>query len=73
MNGCDHQPVQVNISEAIKVAEGLFPDVSFVHSNFDDYIAALQQSLPDQLQTITGELRNQRTDGWSTLVNTASA
>lgn len=73
MNGCDHQPVQVNISDAIKVAEELFPDVTFVHSNFDDYIEALQQLLPDQLQTITGELRNQRTDGWSTLVNTASA
>ncbi|MFC0272685.1 alpha-mannosidase [Metabacillus herbersteinensis] len=73
MNGCDHQPVQVNIAEAIKVAEELFPDVTFVHSNFDDYMDALQQSLPEQLQTITGELRNQRTDGWSTLVNTASA
>ncbi|WP_340372621.1 alpha-mannosidase [Peribacillus sp. FSL E2-0218] len=73
MNGCDHQPIQVDVGEAIKVAEDLFPDITFVHSNFDDYMEALQESLPEQLQTITGELRNQRTDGWSTLVNTASA
>lgn len=73
MNGCDHQPIQVDVGEAIKVAEELFPDITFVHSNFDDYMEALQKALPEQLQTITGELRNQRTDGWSTLVNTASA
>ncbi|MFT4414804.1 alpha-mannosidase [Fredinandcohnia humi] len=73
MNGCDHQPVQTDMSEAIQVARELFPDVTFIHSNFDDYIETLTQSLPEKLQTITGELRNQRTDGWSTLVNTASA
>ncbi|WP_243356123.1 alpha-mannosidase [Bacillus litorisediminis] len=73
MNGCDHQPVQTDIGEAIKVAEEQFPNVTFIHSNFDDYIEALRKSLPEKLQTITGELRNQRTDGWSTLVNTASA
>ncbi|MGE8078040.1 alpha-mannosidase [Peribacillus loiseleuriae] len=73
MNGCDHQPVQVDIGEAIKVAEELFPDTTFIHSSFDEYLEALQRSLPEQLQTVTGELRNQLTDGWSTLVNTASA
>ncbi len=73
MNGCDHQPVQVDIGEAIKVAEELFPDTTFIHSSFDEYLEALQRSLPEQLQTISGELRNQLTDGWSTLVNTASA
>ncbi|MBZ5797479.1 alpha-mannosidase, partial [Burkholderia contaminans] len=26
MNGCDHQPVQKNLSEAIRVANELFPD-----------------------------------------------
>src|SRR5699024_3671177 len=29
--------------------------------------------LPDSLKEITGELRSQQTDGWGTLVNTASA
>ncbi|WP_436376010.1 alpha-mannosidase [Cytobacillus sp. BC1816] len=73
MNGCDHQPVQTDMGEAIKVAREIYPDITFTHSNFDDYIEALTKSLTLNLQTITGELRNQRTDGWSTLVNTASA
>ncbi|MEW9502197.1 alpha-mannosidase [Jeotgalibacillus marinus] len=73
MNGCDHQPVQVDIPEALQMANELYPDVEFVHSNFDEYVQELQMSLPEKLQTIKGELRNQRTDGWSTLVNTASA
>jgi alpha-mannosidase len=73
MNGCDHQPVQTNISEAIETAKRLYPDVDFRHSNFNDYIHELKQTLPDKLPTILGELRNQRTDGWSTLVNTASS
>ncbi|MCP3740017.1 alpha-mannosidase [Rossellomorea sp. BNER] len=73
MNGCDHQPVQTDIPEALKTANELYPNIEFVHSNFDEYVQEVQQSLPGKLQTIKGELRNQRTDGWSTLVNTASA
>lgn len=73
MNGCDHQPVQTDLSAAIRTAEKLFPDVDFVHSNFDLYMSALKESLPEQLQTVEGELRSQRTDGWYTLVNTASS
>src|SRR5699024_10572723 len=41
--------------------------------NFDDYIEELKKTLPENLQLIEGELRNQKTDGWSTLVNTASS
>ncbi|GIP27555.1 glycosyl hydrolase [Paenibacillus sp. J23TS9] len=73
MNGCDHQPVQQNISEAIKVAQRLLPEHRFVHSNFTDYIEAAAASVPDHLSTVRGELRSQHTDGWSTLVNTASS
>ncbi|CQR45844.1 Mannosylglycerate hydrolase [Paraliobacillus sp. PM-2] len=73
MNGCDHQPLQKNIPDAIETASALYPDYRFKHSSFDEYIEALQDSLPDRLQVIEGELRNQRTDGWSTLVNTASS
>ncbi len=39
MNGCDHQPVQRNLSEAIRVANRLFPDVTFIHSSFDEYMS----------------------------------
>ena len=73
MNGCDHQPVQTDLSQAIKVAKELYPDVEFVHSNFEDYIKALNENLAEDMATITGELRSQQTDGWFTLANTASA
>ncbi|RAP77142.1 alpha-mannosidase [Paenibacillus montanisoli] len=74
MNGCDHQPIQTDLSEAIRVAGKLYPDTDFVHSNFPDYLASLKSSLNDtSLSVVRGELRSQRTDGWSTLVNTASA
>ncbi|AZN42924.1 alpha-mannosidase [Paenibacillus albus] len=74
MNGCDHQPIQTDLSAAIHVASRLYPDVDFVHSNFPDYLSSLKSSLSDtQLSVVRGELRSQRTDGWSTLVNTASA
>lgn len=73
MNGVDHQPVQKDLSQAIKVANELFPDYEFIHSNFDDYIAALKQDLPADLSTIEGELTSQATSGWYTLANTASS
>ncbi|MDQ8734510.1 alpha-mannosidase [Paenibacillus sp. LHD-38] len=73
MNGCDHQPVQRDLPDAVAVAKQLFPDIEFVHSNFDDYIAAVKENLPEELQVVKGELRSQRTNGWGTLVNTASS
>lgn len=73
MNGCDHQPIQQDLSQALETAKALYPDVDFIHSSFDQYIDALRKQLPDDLVTIQGELRSQHTDGWGTLVNTASA
>ncbi|MCM3628718.1 glycosyl hydrolase-related protein [Paenibacillus glycanilyticus] len=73
MNGCDHQPVQTNLSDALRVARELFPDYEFVHSNFDDYVKAVDAERPDNLSVTRGELRGQQTDGWYSLVNTASA
>ncbi|MBO0958769.1 alpha-mannosidase [Neobacillus sp. MM2021_6] len=73
MNGCDHQPLQKTIPKAIETAAALYPDYNFKHSSFDEYTEAVKGSLPEKLQVIEGELRNQRTDGWSTLVNTASS
>ncbi|MDR6878785.1 alpha-mannosidase [Bacillus sp. 3255] len=73
MNGCDHQPIQLDLPEAIQTARELHPDTVFVHSNFHDYLQSVQRSLKHELSTVKGELRSQRTDGWSTLVNTASA
>lgn len=73
MNGCDHQPIQTDLSQAIDVANSLYSDIEFVHSNFDDYVKVLKESMVNDLQVIKGELRSQQTDGWYTLVNTASA
>jgi alpha-mannosidase len=73
LNGCDHQPLQSNITDAIDTANELYPNIEFKHSSFQEYVDALKKELPESLQTIRGELRNQKTDGWSTLVNTASS
>lgn len=73
MNGCDHQPLQKDLPEAIQLANEMFTDYEFKHSSFEEYMEAIKNNLPEDLQKVTGELRNQRTDGWSTLVNTASA
>ncbi|KXT78955.1 alpha-mannosidase [Streptococcus sp. DD13] len=73
MNGCDHQPVQKNLSDAIRVANELYPEINFVHSSFEEYIQAVQAALPDNLSTVEGELTSQETDGWYTLANTSSS
>ncbi len=73
MNGCDHQPVQLDLSSAIAKAQELYPEYEFVHSNFEHYLQSMHAMLPAHLSTVHGELRSQHTDGWGTLVNTASA
>lgn len=73
MNGCDHQPVQKGLSKAIRIARKLYPDIEFIHGNFNDYVKAVKRDLPENLSTVKGELINQDTDGWCTLLNTASS
>ncbi|MBP2097835.1 alpha-mannosidase [Enterococcus rivorum] len=73
LNGVDHQPVQKDVGQAIALAKQLFPEYEFIHSNFDDYLKAVRQELPEKVGTVHGELTSQETDGWFTLANTASA
>ncbi len=73
MNGCDHQPIQTDLPQAIETARKLYPDIEFIHSNFEDYVKALKAEDTSKLSTVTGELTSQETDGWYTLVNTSSA
>ncbi|CAM3145225.1 alpha-mannosidase [Lactococcus hircilactis] len=73
MNGCDHQPLQRNVGQAIALANELFSDYEFIHSNFDDYLDALKKDLPEDLGEVSGELTSQETPGWYTLANTASS
>lgn len=73
MNGCDHQPVQKNLTKAISAAKKKYHDYKFIHSDFEDYVKAVFDNPPENLSTITGELIGQDTNGWGTLVNTASS
>lgn len=73
LNGCDHQPVQTDLSAALRQARELYPDVEFIHSNFMDYIDLLNKNVPEDLKVVKGELRSQQTNGWYTLANTASS
>lgn len=65
-----HQPVQKDLSAAIETARRLYPDIEFVHSNFEDYVKKVQAEAGEKLSTVKGELTSQETDGWYTLVNT---
>lgn len=73
MNGCDHQPVQRDLPEALETARKLYPDCAFLQSSLEDYADAVLSSLEAPLEVIRGELEGQRTDGHGTLRNTASA
>ncbi|MGL5020724.1 MAG: glycoside hydrolase family 38 C-terminal domain-containing protein [Mycoplasmatales bacterium] len=74
MNGCDHQPLQKDLSLAIKVANELYDDVEFRHSSLEEYLKECESCLDhSSLSTVDGELRSQNTDGHYTLVNTASS
>ncbi len=72
MNGCDHQPLQVNVGDIIEDVKADFPDVEIRHSNFRDYMAEMRK-YKDIFPDINGELYGQTTNGYHTLVNTASA
>lgn len=72
MNGCDHQPVQKDVSKAIAVAGKLYPDIEFIHSDFPSYVKAIREEMDENITTVTGELIFQKTDGLTTLVNTCS-
>lgn len=74
MNGVDHQPVQKDVTEAIRLANELYPDYHFIHSNFDDYMKAVKEEVEEaKIGSVKGELTSQETDGWYTLTNTASS
>ncbi|AMV70150.1 Alpha-mannosidase [Pediococcus damnosus] len=72
LNGSDHEPVQMDLSKAIRTANELYPDIEFIHGNYDMYIEQLKKDLPKKIDEIDGELTSQETNGWTTLANTAS-
>lgn len=71
MNGCDHQPVQVELPSILKSVESL-TDYNIIHSNFKDYMKAVRPYI-EQFPAVEGELYGQDTIGANTLINTASS
>ena len=72
MNGCDHQPLQKNLHEVIKLANEIQNDVTVKQSNIDDYVDEIRQNAKD-LKVFEGEINSQFTSGWGNLICTASA
>lgn len=72
MNGCDHQPIQMNLHEVIKLANQVQDEVEVKHSNFGIYIDEIRKNR-DNLAVFEGEIAGQLTSGNCLLINTASA
>ena len=73
MNGCDHQPIQSNLKEAIEAFNKFTGDeVEFVHSSLEKYMDAVKADT-SAYPVISEEMAGQHTDGFTTLISTASA
>lgn len=73
LNGCDHQPVQKNLAKAIRAAKENYPDYEFSHVGFEEYTNRMIKNMPKDVSTVRGELTSKFSDGWVTLINTASS
>jgi alpha-mannosidase len=72
MNGCDHQPLQADLTDILKEMQSEFAEDLLIHSNFNTYLEEIK-NYSKHLKAVEGELTSQFTDGSVTLVNTASA
>lgn len=72
MNGCDHQPVQENLVDAIEIMKEYSQNTQVVISNFKDYLKEIR-AYKDNFKTIEGEIAGQFTNGYQLLIDTASS
>lgn len=73
MNGSDHQPVQVNLPDAIRALNAATPEnVTFAFSNLDRYLGDLRADA-DRYPVIREEMAGQNGSGHCLLISTASA
>ena len=72
MNGCDHQPLQKNLHEVIKLANEVQDEVTVKQSNIEEYLEQIRENAKD-LKVYEGEINSQFTSGWGNLICTASA
>ncbi len=72
LNGCDHQPVQRNVYDAIALGNEIYgDDLKIIHSNFKQYIDSVRP-YKDSFPVQEGEINGQRTKGAVPLIDTAS-
>jgi len=72
MNGCDHQPVQTNLSRVIALANSVQNDIHVKQSSFEEYIAEMRKHKGD-FPIYEGEINGQLSSGACPLICTASA
>ena len=72
MNGCDHQPIQMDLHKVIALANEVQDEVEVKQSNFKDYIEAVRP-YKDTFPVFEGEINGQLSAGSCPLICTASA
>jgi len=72
MNGCDHTPLEKNLSELINKANEEQDEFEVIHSNFKDYLEIIEAN-KSLYETVEGEITGQLTTGEHLLINTASS
>ena len=72
MNGCDHQPIQMDLHKVIALANEVQDEVTVKQSNFKDYIEAVRP-YKDNFPVFEGEINGQLSAGACPLICTASA
>ena len=72
MNGCDHQPIQMDLHKVIALANEVQDEVEVKQSNFKDYIEAVRP-YKDSFPVFEGEINGQLSAGSCPLICTASA
>ncbi len=72
MNGCDHQPIQMDLHKVIALANEVQDEVVVKQSNFKDYVDAIRPC-KDTFPLYEGEMNGQLATGSFPLVSTAAS
>ncbi|MGI8904971.1 MAG: alpha-mannosidase [Candidatus Sumerlaeaceae bacterium] len=57
MNGVDHMEAQPQLPEILAKARQKYPDLSFKHATFEEFMDAVKAAAPKDMQVIKGEQR----------------
>ena len=72
MNGCDHQPIQMDLHKVIALANQVQDEVVVKQSNFKDYVDAIRP-YKDTFPVYEGEMNGQLATGSFPLISTSSS